>query len=55
MKKYLIFWETDYCDNFPEKSGDCVIEARSEDEAIKIFYGLKIPKASIIEIQEERN
>ena len=53
MKKYIIFWETDYCDDFPEKSGDCVIEAMSEDEAIKKFNEIKIPKASIIEIQVE--
>lgn len=52
MKKYLIEWETDYCDNFPEKSGECVIEAEFEEDAAKEFYKNSVSKAIIINIQE---
>ena len=52
MKKYIIFWETDFCDNFPERMGDVEIEADSEDEAIKKFNELKIQKAIIHRIDE---
>ena len=55
MKKWLIEWETDYCDDFPEKSGDCVIDAETEKEAAERFNSLKIPKAIITNIKEERN
>lgn len=54
MKKYIIFWGTDYCDIFTERSGETCIEAESEEEAIKKFYDLKIPKANIFEVVEER-
>ena len=54
MKKYLIEWETDFCDNFPERSGECVVEAETEKEAAEKFYDLKIPKSIIMNIQEER-
>lgn len=52
MKKYIIFWETDFCDNFPERMGDVEIEAESEDEAIKKFNALKIQKGNIYRIDE---
>lgn len=54
MKKYIITWETDYCDNFPERSGETPIEAESEKEAIEKFKELKIPKANILDVSEER-
>lgn len=47
MKKFLIEWETDYCDSFPEQSGQEIIEAETEDEALKKFYALKIRKACV--------
>ena len=52
MKRFLIEWETDYCDNFPERSGECVIEADSEKEAAQEFYKNKIGKAFIVNITE---
>lgn len=55
MKKYLIEWETDYCDNFPERSGECVIEAKTEDEAVEKFHKNSASKQIIIGIREERN
>lgn len=53
MKKYLIEWETDYCDAFPERSGEYPIEADSEEEAAKKFYEMSSSKAIIIGIHEE--
>ena len=47
MKKFLIEWETDYCDSFPEQWGQEIIEAENEDEAIQKFNDLKIRKACI--------
>lgn len=51
MKKYLIDWETDYCDNFPEKSGTNAIMADTKEEAIKKFNDLRIPKAVVIGVE----
>lgn len=45
MKKYLIYWGTDYCEDYPERTGVDEIEAETEEEAEKKFYDLKIPKA----------
>ena len=55
MKKYTIEWETDFCEDFPEKNGFCTVEANSEDEAAQKFYAKGIIKAVIIGITEERN
>lgn len=52
MKKYRITWETDYCDNFPETSGESVIAAESEEEAIKEFKGNILSKAIILDVSE---
>ena len=52
MKKWLIEWETDYCENFPERSGECVIEAETEDEATEKFYKNSVSKQIIIGIHE---
>ena len=52
MKKYLIEWETDYCDNFPERSGETIIEAANEDEAAQRFYETKLIKACILRVSE---
>ena len=40
MKKFKIEWETDLCEDFPEKSGIETIEAENEEEARKKFYDL---------------
>ena len=52
MKKFLIEWETDFCDNFPERMGEHVIEAENENEAIRKFNALKIQKACISRVEE---
>lgn len=53
MKKFLIEWETDYCDDFPERSGECVIEAETEDEAAQKFWKNAASKQIITGIYEE--
>ena len=52
MKKFQIEWETDYCDNFPEQSGDVTIEAETEEEALCKFGEMKIRKACVSNIYE---
>lgn len=54
MKKWLIEWETDYCDCFPERSGECVIEAETEQEAIQKFRKGSVTKSFITDITEVR-
>ena len=51
MKKFRIEWETDYCDCFPERTGERIIEAASEEEAVKKFRerGMHRPIISSIE------
>ncbi len=51
MKKYIIGWETDFCDDgIRERSGYFVIEAYSVEEAIKTA---ELPyHAVIIDIKE---
>lgn len=52
VKKWLIEWETDYCDNFPERRGASVIEAETEEEAAQIFNKNALSKQNIIDISE---
>lgn len=52
MKKFLIEWETDYCDDFPERRGEYIIEAENEQEAANKFYLMSFSKAVIINITE---
>ena len=52
MKEYLIEWETDYCDDFPERRGQCIIQAENEDQARTIFYARSFSKAIIINVTE---
>lgn len=54
MKRYLIEWETDFCEDFPEAFGEVLIEAETEEEAAEKFYALKIPVSVIMNIEEER-
>lgn len=54
MKKYHLSYESDYCDTFRERSGDCTIIADSEDMAIKEFYKTHRAKDVVIAINEER-
>ena len=55
MKKYLIEWETDFCDNSPELSGECIVTATNEQEARKIFNSHSHAKQQIINITERKN
>ena len=34
MNKYHIGYETDYCDDFPEITGECKVVAKSEEQAL---------------------
>lgn len=52
MKNFLIEWETDYCDNFPEHFGELTVEAESENEAIEKFYSMNIRKACLSRVTE---
>lgn len=55
MKQFLIEWETDYCDNFPERTGEYIVEAENEQEAAKKFKLISFSKAVIINISEVKN
>lgn len=55
MKDFLIEWETDYCDDFPERRGVYPIKAENEEQAIKKFRLLSFSKAVIINITERKN
>lgn len=52
MKEFLIEWETDFCDDFPERRGEYILTAKNEQEAIKKFNSLSFQKAIIIRITE---
>ena len=52
MKKFLIEWETDFCDNSPELSGESIVTATDEQEAIKIFNSHAHAKQNIINLTE---
>ncbi len=52
MKTFIIEWETDYCDDFPERRGTSIVMADTEDEAARKFAELKITKACIMNITE---
>lgn len=52
MKQFLIEWETDYCENYPERTGEYIIEAENEEEAAKKFNLISFSKAVIINISE---
>ena len=52
MKKYLIEWETCFCEDFPERQGNYIVEAENEQEAAKTF---NIFHAVITRISEVKN
>lgn len=54
MKEFVIEWETDYCDNFPERRGQYVTEAENEEEAAQKFNKISFSKAAIIDIYERK-
>lgn len=55
MAKFLINWETDFGDNYPELAGVCVVTANDEQEAAKIFNSISSPKQIITNIRKEEN
>lgn len=55
MKLFEIEWETDFCEDYPERRGETLIEAETEEEAIKKFKALKIQKAIIFNIYERKS
>lgn len=52
MKKYLIEWETDFCEDFPERQGESIIEAENEEEAAKKFNVFHAVIFNIREVKE---
>ena len=54
MKKFMIEWETDYCeDGFVDFVGSTCIKANDKDEAIRIFRAKNASlKALITDIYE---
>lgn len=52
MKKYLVEYHTDYCDDCPEIGGSCIVEANTEEEAVKNFYKQRKTRAAVIGVQE---
>ena len=49
MKKFMIEWETDFCDDFPEIVGTEIVEAETEEEARK---QIKQYHAVIMKVEE---
>lgn len=49
MKKYLVDWETCYCEDYPERMGSYVVEAENEEEAAKT---LNVYHAVVIGVSE---
>lgn len=53
MKQFNVEWETDYCDDFPEKYGTAIIEAETPEEAVKKFKATNtVHKALVTEVTE---
>ena len=53
MKKFNVYWETDYCDDFPDKQGTAIIEAETPEEAAKKFKAMNtVHKALVTEVTE---
>ena len=62
MKKYCIEWETCFCEDYPERSGNFTVEAESEKEAISkaqvpfhsVIIGLNEIKESVVTSGEDK-
>lgn len=52
MKTYLIEWETCFCEDFPERQGEMIVEAETEEDAAKQF---NVFHAVITRISEVKN
>lgn len=52
MKKYLIEWETCYCEDYPEQMGEYIVEAENEQEARKKFNVFHAVITRISEVKE---
>lgn len=52
MKKWLIEWETCFCEDFPERQGSYTVEAETEDEAAKSFDVFHAVISRISEVKE---
>lgn len=51
MKKYLIEWETCFCEDYPERLGAYIVEAENEEEAAKTFNVFHAVITSIREVK----
>lgn len=52
MKRYLIEWETCYCEDYPELQGSYIEEAENEQEAVKKFNVFHAVITKISEVKE---
>lgn len=52
LKKYRIEWETCYCEDYPERTGEMIVEAVDKEEAAKKFNVFKAVIISIREVEE---
>lgn len=52
MKKWLVEWETCFCEDFPERLGEYIVEAESEEEAAKSFNIYHAVITRISEVKE---
>ena len=52
MKKYLVEWETCYCEDYPERQGSYVVEAENEEEAAKTLTVYHAVVTNVSEVKE---
>ena len=52
LKTFRIEWETCYCEDYPEQTGEMIVEAVDKDEAVKKFNLLHAVITRISEVKE---
>lgn len=52
MKRYIVKYGTDYCDDFADYEGYYKVEAESVEEAKEIFYKKHTTKVIIFDVEE---
>ena len=52
LKTFSIEWETCYCEDYPEQTGEMIVEAVDKDEAAKKFNVLHAVITRISEVKE---
>lgn len=51
MKRYIVAWETCFCEDFPEAQGEYITNAENESEVAKDFHIFHAVIKSITEIK----